>query len=128
MVNNSLRYAHPGPPFVKNQSDGRFCITTPIRDANDNRGKAKYVRFMTDDVYPRALLTMGKGHPVFGVKLQAQPRDGAQLPFSPFRQRLFEYGQPYQQLVNCAIQGLGDPFIEGEVRQFRQLTQELLEA
>ena len=51
-----------------------------------------------------------------------------QSPFSPFRQRLFEYGQPYQQLVDRAVRGLGDPFIEGEVLQFQQLTQELLEA
>ena len=36
--------------------------------------------------------------------------------------------QPYQQLVDRTVQGLGDPFIEGEVLQFRQLTQELLEA
>jgi hypothetical protein len=84
VVNNSPRNAHPGPPFVKNQSDGRFCIATPIHDANNNRGKAKYVRFVMDDAYPRALLTMGKGHPVFAVKLQARPCDGAQSPFSPF--------------------------------------------
>ena len=128
VVNNSPRFAHPGPPFVKNQSDRRFCITTPIHDANDNRGRAKYVRFVLDDVNPRALLTMGNGHPVFAVRLQARPRDGTQSPFSPFRQRLFKYGQPYQQLIDRVMRGLGDPFIEGEVLQFRQLTQELLEA
>ena len=50
------------------------------------------------------------------------------MPFSPFRQHVFEYGQPYQQLVDRAVRGLGDPFIEGEVLQFRQLTRELLEA
>jgi hypothetical protein len=77
---------------------------------------------MLDDANPQALLTMGKGHPIFAVKLRARPRDGAQLPFSPFRQRIFEYGQPYQQLVNRAVCRLGDPFIEGEVLQFRQLT------
>ena len=103
VVNNSPRYAHPRPPFVKNRSDGWFCIATPIYDANNNRGKAKYVRFAMDDAYPRALLTMGKGHPVFAVKLRARPRDGAQLPFSPFQQRIFEYGQPYQQLVDRAV-------------------------
>ena len=81
-----------------------------------------------DSVYPRALLTMGKGHPIFAIKLRARPRNGAQSPFSPFRQRIFEYGQPYQQLVDRAVRGLGDPFIEGEILQFRQLTQELLEA
>ena len=96
--------------------------------SRNNRGKAKYVRFVLDDANPRALLTMGKGHPVFAVKLRARPRDGAQSPFSPFRQRIFEYGQPYQQLVYHAVQGLGDLFIEGEVLQFRQLTQELLKA
>ena len=101
---------------------------TPIRDANNNRGKAKYVRFILDNTNPRALLTMGKGHPVFAIQLQAQPRDGTQSPFHPFRQRIFEYGQPYQQLIDQAVQGLRDPFIEGEVLQFRQLTQELLEA
>ena len=127
-VNNSPRYTHPGPPFIKNRSDGWFCITTPISDANNNRGKAKYVRFVMDDAYPRALLTMGRGHPVFAVRLRARPRDGTQSPFSPFRQRIFEYGQPYQQLVDRAVRGLGDPFIEGEVLQFRQLIQELLEA
>ena len=128
VVNNSPRFAHPGPPFVKNRSDRRFCISTPIRDANDNHGKAKYVRFILDDANPRALLTMGRGHPVFAVSLRARPRDGAQSPFCPFRQRLFEYGQPYQHLVDRAMRGLGDPFIEGEVLQFRQLTQEILEA
>ena len=71
---------------------------------------------------------MGKGHPTFAVKLHARPRDGTQSPFHPFRQCIFEYGQPYQQLVDRAVQGLGDPFIEGEVLQFRHLTQELLEA
>ena len=85
VVNNSPRYAHPGPPFVKNRSDGRLCITTPIRDANNNRGKAKYVRFILDDSSPRALLTMGKGHPVFAIQLRARPRDGTQSPFHPFR-------------------------------------------
>ena len=128
VVNNSSRYAHPGPPFIKNRSDGRFCITTPIRDANNNRGKAKYVRFILDDTSPRALLTMGKGHPIFAVKLRARPRDGTQSLFHPFRQRLFKHGQLYQQLVDRAVQGLGDLFIEGEVLQFRHLTQELLEA
>ena len=81
-----------------------------------------------DDAYPRALLTMGKGHPVVAVKLRARPRDGTQLPFSPFRQHIFKYGQPYQPLVDRAVRGLGDPFIEGEILQFRQLTRELLEA
>ena len=128
VVNNSPRFAHPGPPFVKNRSNGWFCISTPICDANNNCGKAKYVRFVLDDANPRALLTMGKGHPIFAVKLRARPWEGAQSPFSPFRQRIFEYGQPYQQLVDCAVRGLGDPFVEGEVLQFRQLTQELLEA
>ena len=128
VVNNSPRYAHPGPPFIKNRLDGRFCIATPIRDANNNHGKAKYIQFVMDGAYPRALLTMGKGHPIFAVKLRARPRDGAQSPFSPFWQRIFEYGQPYQQLVDRAVRGLGDPFIEGEILQFRQLTQELLEA
>ena len=118
VVNNSPRYAHPGPPFVKNRSDGWFCISTPICDANDNRSKAKYIRFVLDNTNPRALLTMGKGHPVFAIKLRACPRDGTQSPFSPFRQRLFEYGQLFQQLVDCTMRGLGDPFIEGEVLQF----------
>ena len=128
VINNSPRYAHPGPPFVKNRLDSRFCISTPIRDANNNRSKAKYVHFVLNDTNPRALLTMGKGHPVFAIKLRARPRDGTQSPFSPFRQCLFEYGQPYQQLVNHAMRGLGDLFIEGEILQFQQLTQELLEA
>ena len=128
IVNNSPRFAHPGSPFIKNRSDGWFCISTPIYDANNNRSKAKYVRFALDEANPRALLTMGKGHPVFTIKLRARPRDGAQSPFSLFRQRIFEYGQPYQQLVDRAVRGLGDPFVEGEVLQFQQLTQELLEA
>ena len=128
VVNNSTRYAHPGPPFIKNRSDGRFCITTPIYDANNNKGKAKYVRFILDDVSPRAHLTMGKGHPIFAVRLRARPRDGTQSPFNPFHQRIFEVGQPYQAIVDRAVQQLGDPFIEGEVLQFRHLTQELQEA
>ena len=103
VVNNSPRYAHPGLPFVKNRSDGQFCISTPIRDANDNCSKAKYVRFVLNNANPRALLTMGKGHPVFTIKLRARPRNGTQSPFSPFRQRLFEYRQPYQQLVDQAM-------------------------
>ena len=71
-----------------------------------------------DDADPRALLTMGKGHPVFAISLRARPCDGAQSPFHPFRQRIFEYGQPYQQLIDRAMRGLGDPFIEGEVLHF----------
>ena len=51
-----------------------------------------------------------------------------QSPFHPFRQRIFEYGQPYQPIVDQALQQLGDPFVEGEVLQFRHLTQQLLEA
>ena len=125
VVNNNVRYAHPGPPFIKNRSDGRFCLTTPIYDANNNKGKAKYVHFVLNDVSPRAHLTMGRGHPVFAVKLRARPRDGAQTPFNPFRQRIFESGQPYQPLVEHAVRQLGDPFIEGEVQQFRRLTQNL---
>ena len=128
VVNNSPRYMHPGPPFMKNRSDGRFCIATLIYDANNNKGKAKYVQFILNDASPRAHLTMGKGHPVFAIKLRARPRDGAQSPFHPFRQCIFEYGQPYQPIVDRAIQQLGDPFIEGEVLQFRHLTQELLKA
>ena len=68
---------------------------------------------------------MGKGHPVFAIKLRARPRDGTQSPFHPFRQRIFESGQPYQAFVDRAIRQLGDPFVEGEVLQFRHLTQEL---
>ena len=128
VVNNNSRYAHPGPPFIKNRSDGRFCITTPIYDANNNKGKAKYVHFVLNDVSPRAHLTMGKGHPVFAIKLRARPRDGTQTPFDPFRQRIFKSGQPYQPIVDRAIQQLGDPFIEGEVQQFRRLTQNLHDA
>ena len=71
MVNNSSRYMHPGLLFIKNRSNGRFCITTPIYDTNNNKGKAKYVRFILDDISPRAHLTMGKGHPVFAIKLCA---------------------------------------------------------
>ena len=128
IVNNSTRYAHPGPPFIKNRSDGRFCITTPIYDANNNKGKAKFVQFILDDTSPRAHLTMGKGHPVFAIKLRAQPHDGTQTPFDPFQQRLFEAGHSYQLIVDRAVQRLGDPFIEGEVSQFRHLTRELQEA
>ena len=71
---------------------------------------------------------MGHGHPVYTVKLQARPWDGAQSPFHPFRQHIFECNQPYQHLVNCTLRTMGDPFIEGEALQFRQLTRELLEA
>ena len=84
IVDHSPRYAHPGPPFIKNRSDGRFCITAPICDAHGNKGKAKYVRFILDNASPRAHLTMGKGHPVFAIKLRARPRDGTQSPFIPF--------------------------------------------
>ena len=71
---------------------------------------------------------MGKGHPVFVIKLHARPRDGMQSPFHPFRQRVFEHRQPYQLIVDRAVHQLGDPFVEGEVLQFRHLTQELQEA
>ena len=118
VVNHSPCYAHPGPPFIKNRSDGRFCITTPVYDTNNNKGKAKYIRFILDDTSPQAHLTMGKGHLVFAVKLRARPRNGTQSPFHPFRQRIFEHGQPYQSIVDQAIQQLGDPFVEGEVLQF----------
>jgi hypothetical protein len=69
LVNRLPRYTHPGPPFVKNRSNRQLCIATPISDANDNKGKAKYVHFILDDSSPRALLTMGRGHPVFTIKL-----------------------------------------------------------
>jgi hypothetical protein len=62
---------------------------------------------------------------VFAVKLRARPREGTQTPFNPFRQRIFESGQPYQLIVDRAIQQLGDPFIEGEVQHFRRLTKNL---
>ena len=71
---------------------------------------------------------MGKGHPIFVVKLHARPRDGTQSPFHPFRQHVFEHRHPYQSIIDRAVQQLGDPFIEGEVLQFRHLTQELQEA
>ena len=51
-----------------------------------------------------------------------------QSPFNPFQQRIFKCGQPYQSIVDRAVQQLGDPFVEGEVLQFRHLTQELQEA
>ena len=86
------------------------------------------MRFILDDASPRAYLTMGKGHPIFATKLRARPHDGMHSPFNPFRQRIFESGQPYQLIIDRAIQQLGDPFIEGKVLQFRNLTQELQEA
>ena len=93
-----------------------------------NRGKAKFVRFILDNASPRAHLTMGKGHPIFAIKLRARPRNGSQTPFDPFRQRIFEAGHAYQGIVDRAVQQLGDPFVEGEVSQFRHLTRELQEA
>ena len=128
LINCLQCYAHPGPPFVKNRSDGRFCISTLIKDANENKGKAKYVRFLLNDLTPHAFLTMGRGHPVHAVKLQVRPQDGAQSPFHPFRQCIFECNQPYQHLVNHTLHTLGDLFIKGEALQFRQLTRELLKA
>ena len=101
---------------------------TPIHDANGNKGKAKYVQFMLDDSAPRALLTMGRGHPVYAVRLQARPQDGTQSPFHPFQQHLFKCDQPYQHLIDHALHALVDPFIEGEVQQFRQLMRELHKA
>ena len=71
---------------------------------------------------------MGRGHPIFAIKLRAQPHNRAQSPFHLFRQHIFKYRQPYQHLVNQALHSLGDPFIEEEVLQFHHLTQELLEA
>ena len=86
------------------------------------------MRFILDDSSPRAHLTMGKGHPVFAIKLRARPREGTQSPFNPFRRRIFEHGQPYQLIVDRAMRQQGDPFLEGEVLQFRHLTRELQEA
>ena len=128
LINCLPHYTHPRLLFVKNRSDGRLCIVMTICDANNNKGKAKYIRFILDDVSPRALLTMGRGHPVFVIQLRARPRDRTQSPFNPFHQRIFKYGQPYQHLVDCALCSLGDPFIEGEILQFCHLTQELQEA
>ena len=128
LINCLQQYTHPGPPFVKNRSDRQFCITMPITDANGNKGKAKYIQFILNDTAPRTLLKMGHGHPVYAVKLQARLRDGAHSPFHPFRQCIFECNQPYQHLVNHTLHTLGDPFIEGEVLQFQQLTRELLKA
>ena len=118
LINSLQHYAHLRPPFVKNQSDGHLCITTPIKDANGNKGKAKYVQFLLDDSAPCTLLTMGQGHPIYAVKLQARPRDSTQSPFHPFCQWIFEHNQPYQHLINHALHTLGDLFIEGEARQF----------
>ena len=86
LVNHLPRFTHPRPPFVKNRSNGRLCITSPISDANNNKGKAKYVHFILDDSSPRALLTMGRGHPVFMIKLCTRPRNRTQSPFHPFCQ------------------------------------------
>ena len=77
---------------MKNHSDGRFCITTPISNANDNKGRAKYVQFVLNDSNPHTLLTMGQGHPTYAVKLRARPRNGTQSPFHPFQQRIFKHG------------------------------------
>ena len=71
---------------------------------------------------------MGRGHPVYAVRLQAQPQEGTQSPFHPFCQRIFGCDQPYQHLIDHALHTLGDPFIKGEVLQFQQLTKELQEA
>ena len=100
LINQLPRYAHPGPPFIKNRSNGRLCISTPINDTNRNKGKAKYIQFLLNDSTPRTFLTMGHGHLVYAVRLQAQPRDGAQSPFHPFCQCIFECNQPYQHLVD----------------------------
>ena len=115
LINHLPCYAHPGPSFIKNWSNGCFCITTPISDVNNNKGKAKYVQFLLNNSASWAYLTMGRGHLVYTVKLQARPRDGTQSPFHPFHQRLFECDQPYQSLVDRALHTLGDPFIKGEV-------------
>ena len=128
LINHLQHYVHPGLPLMKNQSDGHLCITTLIKDANGNNSKAKYIQFLLDDSVPCALLTMGQGHPIYAIRLQARPRDGAQSPFHPFRQQIFEHDQPYQHLVNRTLHTLGDPFIEGEVQQFQQLTKVLDEA
>ena len=77
LINRLQRYAHPRPPFIKNQLDSHLCISTPIKDANGNNSKAKYIQFMLDDLAPCTLLTMGRGHPVYAIRLQARPRDGA---------------------------------------------------
>lgn len=71
LVNSLPRYTHPRPPFVKNRSNGQLCISVPIKDTNENKGKAKYVQFILNDSTPHALLTMGHGHPVYAVRLQA---------------------------------------------------------
>ena len=128
LINRLQRYTHPGPLFVKNRSDSHLCISTLINDANGNKGKAKYVQFMLNNSIPCAHLTMGRGHPVYAVRLQARPWDGAQSPFHLFRQRIFECDQPCQCLVDRTLQILGDPFIEGKVLQFHQLIKELQEA
>ena len=73
LVNQLPHYTHPSPPFIKNRSDGRLCIPMPISDINGNKGKAKYVQFLLNNSTPRAFLTMGRGHPVYAVKLQARP-------------------------------------------------------
>ena len=69
LINHLQCYAHPGPQFIKNQSDSCLCISTPIKDANGNNGKAKYVQFMLDDSAPCTLLTMGQGHPIYAIRL-----------------------------------------------------------
>ena len=73
LINSLQHYTHPGPPFVKNRSDGCLCILTPIYNANGNKGKAKYIQFLLNNAAPHAYLTMGQGHPVYAVQLQARP-------------------------------------------------------
>jgi hypothetical protein len=51
----NLTYVHPGPPYVKNRSSGRLCITNPITDALGKRSKAKYVQFVLDHDSPHAV-------------------------------------------------------------------------
>ena len=60
-------YAHLGPPFIKNRSNGCFCIGTLIKDADRHKWKAKYVQFLLNDSSPHTLLTMGCGHPVYVI-------------------------------------------------------------
>ena len=101
MWDTSYHYDEKGSPFYVTGTHGHMSPILALQEGN----KSNIVK-----------VNVGKQDTVRGENRNT------------FRQRIFEHGQPYQPIVDRAVQQLGDPFVEGEVLQFQHLTQELLGA
>ena len=72
--------------------------------------------------FPRTLLTMGKGHPIYAKTLRAQPMEHQEEEIMPplmdAQQKLLERGEATSTLVDLALIALHNPFLQGEVNAY----------